>query len=82
MASLISDVDEFGFRRSEEEIKFLQANATIYFTKLSKNSAEWASFNASYRNSPLLRNFTMKRLIRKGNYFFVMHESSFMTKRL
>lgn len=63
--SLISEIDEYGFKRSEEEKTFLSENSE-HFSKITKRQIEWNNFETSYRNSLLFRNFTLKRYIRKG----------------
>lgn len=64
--ALISDVDEYGFKRSEEEIKFL-AESEHHFKKITQNQMEWNNFtNSTIRNSVFLRNYSLKRFIRKG----------------
>lgn len=66
--SLISDIDEYGFKRSEEEIKYL-SEATEYYTKITKQQIEWKNFQQSaYKNSFLFRDFNLKRMIRRGKH--------------
>lgn len=64
--SLISDIDEYGFKRSDEEIKFLSENSDEYFAKITKRQIEFSHFGSSFKNNFLLRDYTLKRFIRKG----------------
>lgn len=64
--ALISDIDEYGFKRSEEEIKFIEQNED-YFKKLTNQLIAWNSLqSSSYKNNFLFRNISFKKFIRKG----------------
>lgn len=63
--ALINDIDEYGFRRSEEEIKYL--NESEHFSKITKRQIEWRNFgNSTIRNNVLFRSYNLKKIIRKG----------------
>ena len=63
--SLISEIDEYGFKRSDQEIKFLSEQSD-YFNVFTRRQIKWNNFESSFRNNFLLRNFTLKKFIRKG----------------
>jgi hypothetical protein len=66
--ALISDIDEYGFRRSEEEIKFL-SESDDYFEQITKQQLNFDTFNKgtlSLRNNILTRSYMLKKYIRKG----------------
>lgn len=60
--ALISDIDEYGFKRSEEEIRYLETNQQ-HFTKLTNQLIKWNSLN---RSNPLFKSIVLKTFIRKG----------------
>ena len=63
--ALINDIDEYGFKRSEEEIKYL--NESEHFAKITKRQIEWNNFNSStIKNNVLFRSYNLKKIIRKG----------------
>lgn len=63
--ALISDIDEYGFRRSAEEKQYL--NESEHFSKITKHQIEWNNFNSStIRNNVLFRGYSLKKIIRKG----------------
>jgi hypothetical protein len=62
----ISETDSYGFKRCEEEIKYLSEDSE-YYHKITKREIQWKNFQESaYKNSFLFRDYTLKRLIRKG----------------
>ncbi|KAG5680104.1 hypothetical protein PVAND_009630 [Polypedilum vanderplanki] len=65
----ISDIDEYGFKRSEEEKKFREQNEE-YFLKITNSSIAWEKFisssSLSIKNNILIRSYTLKNFIRKG----------------
>jgi hypothetical protein len=66
--SLVNDIDEYGFKRSEEEIQFI-ANEKDYFTQITRNSIEINNYlSNSNRTTFLFKKLRLKRIVRKGNY--------------
>lgn len=69
-----SEIDEYGFKRCPEEMRFLEENHQ-FFTKLTKQLMSWEALNN--RTNPFFKSTMLKNFIRKGQYrkkkFFISH---------
>ena len=60
-----SEIDEYGFKRCPEEMRFIEENKE-FFTKLTKPLMAWEALNN--RRNPLFKSTLLKNFIRKGQY--------------
>ncbi|XP_070491954.1 growth hormone-regulated TBC protein 1-A [Chironomus tepperi] len=58
-----SEIDEYGFKRCPEEMRFIEENQE-FFTKLTKQLMAWEALNS--RTNPLFKSTMLKNFIRKG----------------
>jgi TBC1 domain family member 6 len=63
---LVSDVDEYGFKRSQQEMEFLEKNNQFY-ANLTRREIEFKNLeNSVIRTNFLTKSIMLKRYIRKG----------------
>lgn len=58
-----SEIDEYGFKRCTEEMRFIEENQEFY-TKLTKQLIAWEALNS--RTNPFFKSTMLKNFIRKG----------------